>query len=153
MGLATRPASTMRAFPAAEQVDGLLLLGTGEENAGEVAGVLLTDLALGVGVGHGLLQVLPDRAVRIEVVLVLPEPADREPGLRRIRPASASRSPRSDRINVVLPAPFGPMTPIRSPGRMLIEKSSKRASPKPLVRCSPATRTSPDRGGSEGRDP
>ncbi len=53
----------------------------------------------------------------------------RRPSARSIKPASGSRVPASRLSSVVLPLPFGPMRPTRTPGVMI--RSSPRTSPRP----------------------
>ena len=62
-------------------------------------------------------------------------------------PLSGTSWPTIMRRSVVLPVPFGPMTPTREPGGMTPEKpSSNTVSPKALLTPSKSITTSPSRG-------
>src|SRR5215208_1114813 len=71
------------------------------------------------------------------------------PPSKRMRPASGISSPTSSPINVVLPAPFGPMIACSSPLGTASEIASEATTPpKRLVRfstCSKASATAPPR--------
>ena len=62
-----------------------------------------------------------DGAIGIELLALLIEVGDLEPRASADLPASGSSSPTSSRSSVVLPEPFGPMRPTRSPRRIRCE--------------------------------
>lgn len=58
------------------------------------------------------------------------------PRWRLTEPSSGEWSPRTREKRVDLPAPFGPISPMRSPGLICSEASSNRVRPpKDLVTC------------------
>ena len=102
------------------------------------------DVARAAVDGDGVVAVadrVEHRALGIELLALLIVVGDLHVGARRTSPASGAISPSSNRSSVVLPAPLGPMSPMRSPRMMRVEKSRTTGSPaNDLPTCSPRTR-------------
>ena len=131
---------------AGEVADPLLLVRPAEVEPGDVLArvhLALAELDRVEAAG----DLLPDRALRVEVAAGLVDVGELTVSPTRSSPASGSSSPAIIRKSVVLPAPFGPITPTMPPGGSENDRSStSRRSPKPFATPSASTTRSPSRG-------
>ena len=115
---ATSPGEHRAAALAARQTpQRLVLLAAAEEKrAGEIARLLLAGLGAAIEPDDHRLQVLPDRRGSCRGDRAVAGSSRCSAGCRGARlPSSASISPSRHLMSVVLPAPLGPMIPMRSP--------------------------------------